>query len=47
MTKEQEHRDMAIRILDEVVEIHTGLSLPVTTYQKMEDDIVALLSNLE
>lgn len=39
-------RQMAIRIIEEVVEVHTGRVISGETYYKMEDDIVALLSNL-
>lgn len=40
-------RKMAIRIIEEVVEVYTGINIEGVDYYKMEDDIVALLSNLE
>ncbi len=41
------YRILAKRIIGEVVEIQTGTFLSVLESKRMEDDIVALLTNLE
>ena len=40
-------RQMAIRIIEEVIEREVGHGLQGERYYKIEDDLVALLSNLE
>lgn len=40
-------RQMAIRIIEEVIEPLTGKEMNGENYYKIEDDLVALMSNLE
>ena len=44
---EKEYKVIANRIIDEVIEFHLDIVLVNTTRARIENDIVALLTNLD